>query len=113
MNTLDCGHAVTPSGIEVFGTGFAVSKDTGKRYCYPCADDLQREALLTEQRWSGYLSSNERRVTTWTGGTLGTVTRCTRNSRQTFIRMTDVHGQHWAGIGPAESGTYVSLRRVR
>jgi hypothetical protein len=34
-------------------------------------------------------------------------------ARKTYVRVTDVHGNHWTGQGPAESGTYVNLRRAK
>jgi hypothetical protein len=106
---LDCGHEPTPSGI---GTGYA-RMPNGETLCYDCADNAQREDLKTATRYFAYLSSDDSHVITWSGGTLGHVTYLNRNRRQTFIRMRDVHGRMWAGIGPSESGTYVSLRRIK
>jgi len=107
---LDCGHEPTPNAG--CGTGYATARDTGKRSCYSCAEELERADMATAKRFSAYLSSDNMSITTWTGGKLGRVTRMTRNDRQTFVRVTDIHGKEWAGIGPAENGTYVSLRRV-
>lgn len=81
--------------------------------CPSCADDMQRDDMRDASRWSAYLATDERTVTTWTGGELGKVLSLTRNARQTFVRVRDGHGHQWAGVGPAESGTYVSLRRVK
>lgn len=111
-DTLDCGHAPTPDTI---GTGYAETAD-GRRVCYPCADDMQRAELAATPaggRFGAYLSTDGRHVTTWTGGHLATVTRLTGNRRQTFVRARDRDGRMWAGVGPAESGTYVTLRRIR
>lgn len=128
---LDCGHAPQPSfwadgstytvpdtgevldmtGRVIF-PGWATVPD-GRNVCPDCADDMQRAEMATAKRVVAYLASDNRSVTSWTGGKLGTVTRVTSNRRQTFVRVTDTHGGHWAGIGPAESGTYVSLRRVK
>lgn len=129
MDTLDCGHAPQPTHyapgtvvtvgserVDVSGRvmfpGYAVTPD-GRKVCPDCADDMQRDDMRTARRFVAYLSPDGRAVTSWTGGKLGTVTRCTGNTRQTFVRVTDVHGARWAGIGPAESGTCVSLRRVK
>lgn len=114
-DTLDCGHVATP---REYVTGYATTAD-GRRVCYACADDMQRADLLTQSRAFGYLSGD--RVTTWTGGTLMTVTRAvnrtmrtpTATCRRIFVRATDVHGQKWYGSGPADSGTYVLLRRCK
>lgn len=53
-----------------------------------------------------YMSSDETKLTTWTGGTLATITRV-RKARNNFggttryyFRATDVHGRAWYGTGP-------------
>lgn len=108
---LSCGHEPTPTAISA---GFAGLPD-GRMVCYPCADAIQRAELVTTDRYTAYLSRDAQSVTTWTGGVLGRVTshHTSRAARKTYVRVTDVHGQHWHGQGPAESGTYVGLRRVR
>lgn len=114
LTTADCGHAIPHGGI---GTGYARTAD-GRTLCYACADDAQREEMRTAQRFFAYLGTPANPhsyppVVTWSGGKLGSVTYLNRNDRQTFVRVRDVHGNMWAGIGPAESGTYVSLRRIK
>lgn len=117
---LDCGHEPTDHG-RAFATGAARTAD-GRRICYACADDEQRADMLTEPRFVAYLSSDQRRVTTWTGGTLGAVTRYTTDAgrwstfgivHRCYVRVTDVHGNHWTGTGPVENGDYVRLRRIK
>lgn len=111
---LDCGHRLLPpAGI---GTGYAETPD-GVRVCYRCADEKQRRDMRAIHasgagRVFGYMSADTRTVTTWTGGKLATVTRATSNRRQTFVRATDADGNRWAGVGPADTGIYVSLRPV-
>jgi hypothetical protein len=127
---VDCGHApaptfyragsrvtvgaevITMTGAEIMFPGYGTLPD-GRRVCVDCAEETERGDMRTARRFTAYLSSDGRNVTTWTGGVLARVTRMTRNDRQTFIRARDSYGQSWAGIGPAESGTYVSLRRVK
>lgn len=130
---LSCGHApaptfytagsvvtvgnrpVTMTGDEILFPGYAVTPD-GRKICPACADSEQAAEMSRTPiggRFFAYLSSDGRNVTTWTGGVLGRVTRTTSNDRQTFVRVVDASGGHWAGIGPSESGTYVSLRRVK
>lgn len=135
---VDCGHKAQPSyytagshvtiqrddgstyrlemtGDEVMFPGYATTAD-GRQVCPACADSLQAQEMAASKpghRVTLYLSADNRTVTTWTGGVLGRVTRVTRNERQTFVRVVDVDGNRWAGIGPAESGTYVNLRRVK
>ena len=112
MTILECGHEPTPDAG--CGTGYSLDPKTGRRSCYPCSDNLEREAMLhSEGRFFAYLSSDGHAVTTWTGGLLGTVERLTRNTRQTFVRVVGSDGWMWSGIGPADSGSYVSLRRLK
>lgn len=110
---LDCGHAPTPTSGS--GTGYATDSTTGETKCYACADQYEIDLLRTADRFVAYLSLDSKRITTWTGGTLGTVTRATDSApaKKTYVRVTDVHGIDWYGVGPIESGTYVSLRRVK
>lgn len=121
---LTCGHAPTePTSFHSNGvpmtTGYARTEDD-RTLCYACADDEQRAELLTRSDVFAYLSSDRKRVTTWTGGTLGTVTRYTVSAgrwstfgivHRCYVRVTDVHGQSWYGSGPVENGDYVRLHR--
>lgn len=108
--TADCGHQVTPTAIS---TGYGTDPETGKSKCFDCclADDIRR--LRTEQRFTAYVSADGRTLVNWPGGTLGRITshHVSRAARKTYVQVTDVHGAKWYGVGPAESGTYVSLRR--
>lgn len=113
---LSCGHRAAPSFYDdgmTFTPGYARIPDEGDRkVCYACADDMQRAEMRDAMRFAAYLSADWRSVISWTGGHLARVTRCTGNRTQTFVRAVDTHGNTWAGIGPAESGTYVNLRRT-
>lgn len=107
----DCGHEAIPQGL---GTGYARTPD-GRTLCYDCADNAQREDMRTADKFVAYLSSMNRSVTTWSGGVLGTVTQygVSRAAHKCYVRVVDVHGAHWHGVGPSESGTYVTLRRTK
>lgn len=107
----DCGHEAFSEGL---GTGYARTQD-GRTLCYDCADEAQREDMRTADTFTAYLSTMNRSVTTWSGGVLGTVTEyhVSRAARKCYVRVTDVHGAHWYGVGPSESGTYVTLRRSK
>lgn len=111
METLDCGHPPTDS--PGLGTGYARTEE-GKRICYACADDRQREEMRTANTVVAYVSTDGKRVITWSGGSLGTITAMWdgRNHRR-YVHVTDVHGAMWHGSGPQESGTYVTLHRNR
>jgi hypothetical protein len=106
MVVLDCGHEPTPGSGS--GTGWAEDPDTGMRYCYPCADDRQRQDMLTAARYSAYVREADMTVTTWTGAKLGTITSMRRSPwrytahgryRIRYVRVTDVHGNTWRGSG--------------
>lgn len=118
VTVLDCGHAPTDTESSMTN-GIARTADD-RTMCYACADDAQRADLLTESRVFAYLSGDGRKVTTWTGGELGTVTALWRDAgrwstygivHRCYVRVTDVHGQRWHGSGPVENGDYVRLRR--
>jgi hypothetical protein len=115
----DCGNAfpIYPKG-HCGGTGYANCSD-GKTVCYPCADKRQIAELLDRSRpFVGYLSSNTNRFTTWTGGELGRVVALTEaysgfhGSRQTIVRVRDVHGALWHGRG-AGAGMAIKLRPMK
>ena len=89
--------------------------------CLDCATVTELRAIRTATDYLAYLSDSGHSVTTWTGAKLGTVTSCkTRRLPLDILRprlpvlrarVTDVHGGHWHGSGPAENGTYVRLHR--
>jgi len=116
----DCGTAfpIHPAG-QCGGTGYADCPNDGKRVCYPCADKRQVVELKDRsQPFTGYLSEGCERFTTWTGGTLGRVVALTEarsgfhGSRQTIVRVRDVHGALWHGRG-AGAGMCITLRPMK
>jgi hypothetical protein len=123
----DCGHMTLPDLFPVpewrdlagtpgtgitGGTGYSTDSD-GFTRCYPCSDTAEREQMKTADRVFGYLSADNRSVTTWTGGILARVTshHVSKPARKTYVRAVDPDGVVWSGTGPSESGTYVNLRR--
>ncbi|TDC01128.1 hypothetical protein E1091_03415 [Micromonospora fluostatini] len=124
---VDCGHLAQPDfwlvpnwreladtpGMGAAGTtGYGTTED-GKKRCYDCCTAFEVERMKTADVMTVYLSTDNKRVTTWPGGTLGTVTEhyVSKAARKTYVKATDVHGAHWSGQGRAESGTYITLRR--
>jgi hypothetical protein len=114
---LSCGHPPTPNAEP--GTGYATMRGTEERICYSCADDRERAALLTEHTIGAYLSSDGKRITTWTGGTLMHVTKHTTarvgfgGTTRHYLRATDVHGAHsWIGTSPGPN-MYARMRRAK
>ena len=117
----DCGHPPTPQPAGSGCTGYAMHSGTGRTSCYPCADAWEREqfrACETGALWFGYVSSDGRTVTTWTGATLARIVR-TWETREGFggktlrIWARDEWGRWWGGRGPTDSGTYVRLRLLK
>ncbi len=106
----DCGHEPTPDGL---GSGYARTAD-GRTMCYLCADELQRLEMATVDRFTAYVSSDGRTLTTWSGGVLGRCTLAGRHpwsSERQYLRATDVHGNRWHGTGAP--GMYACLRRAK
>lgn len=115
----DCGE-VYPTGNPGCGSGYAVCDDGKHLVCYTCADKRQVEGLKDRSKpFSAYVSGDGKRITTWTGGTLMTVTQswpCQlirasfTHSKSSYkcIRARDVHGALWYGRGSA--GVRINLR---
>lgn len=123
----DCGHwtmpdltlgpdwrnlADTPGLGASGGTGYATESD-GHTMCYACAGGIEIERMRTVDKVTAYLSPDSGKVTTWTGDTLARVTAChtSASAHKVYIQATDAFGGEWYGVGPAETGTYVNLRR--
>lgn len=116
--TLDCGHQ--PSPHDVCTTGTAHTSD-GREICWECADHEHRESLKDRRPTGGYLSSDGKTVTTWSGGHLATVTwsrpcRLTRVSwvhgkSYVSVNARDVHGNYWTGRG--SPGIAIRLRPMK
>ena len=97
------------------GTGYAIARDC-HFVCYDCADIRERADMATADRFAGYLASDGRTVTTWTGGMLATVTsertrRVGFGGCRVYIRATDRDGRKWYGNGTGR-GMFMRLRRL-
>lgn len=101
------------------GTGYAIWGE--EILCYACADSRQRKELKGATSLVAYVASDEKTVTTWTGGELGKVTgkvEC-QLTRTSWVHgksywsywVTDCHGQHW--YGRSSPGIAIKLRRVK
>lgn len=100
------------------GTGYG-RDESGGLHCYSCCDmrDVQRMAKRTGP-FSCYLSRGGKAVSTWSGGTLGTVhglsvsrTGWARSEIARF-HVRDVHGSWWQARG-AGTGMHCTLRPMR
>lgn len=108
---LDCGHHPSPHHPTTTGTAHTAD---GREICYACADQEQREDMKTATAFCAYVSSDGRRLTTWTGGDLGRVHMGSRHpwSRERhYLSATDCHGTRWHGTGAP--GMWASLRRCK
>ena len=108
-----------PLDMGSFTPGYALTQ-SDEFICYACADDNQRASLVTGRDGPiyAYVSSDGRRVTTWTGGTLGDVIEYGESragwggSTIARFRVRDVHGQLWTGRG-AGRGIACTLRPMK
>lgn len=110
----DCGEVkpIQRSG----GTGYASFPDPDGEHlvCYACADKRQAADLITENRFTGYVSCDGRSLTTWSGGTLGRIFLGSLHpwSRERrYLSATDIHGQRWHGTGAP--GMWCDLRKCK
>jgi hypothetical protein len=119
LRVLSCGHHPSPHSEHTTGTAHTPD---GREICWTCADQEQREALKDRTKAAGgYLASDGRTVTTWTGGKLGTVTSATtvrlarwsafHGKTMQAIRVRDVHGNMWHGR--TSPGMSVTLRPLK
>lgn len=108
MTVLDCGHKPT----ENSGLGNGVARFEGQTMCYDCATVKLKSDALMNNHIMAYVSSDWMTITTWDGQALGKVIKAHDSSdgRKTFYVCRLWDGRRWYGVGPAESGTYVSLR---
>lgn len=119
----DCNEVIYLRCGGLGATGYACHQ-SGALICYPCADKSQIADLIGATRAGGYISSDGKRLTTWTGGTLGTVIQKTETALpfgRTYswvhgkhyfqFRIRDVHGQYWHG--KSSPGLCITLRRIK
>jgi hypothetical protein len=114
---LSCGHAPTVSepgtALAPVGTGYATWGPTGETLCYACADARERQAIADgADRFGAYVSETGRTLTTWTGGTLATVTALWKGPRRwsdrqgdwrmEYVRAVTPDGREWYGAHNAD-----------
>lgn len=118
--TLSCGHTPTRDKNSI-GSGYETVED-GRKLCYPCADEAQRELIKTADVFVGYIASNNPFIfTTWTGGELGKVVACTvsrrRYTQHTSYRMRSItvqtpDGALWYGRN-SDQHDVITIRRSK
>lgn len=119
--TPDCGHTVTPTPLSI-GTGKATDPATGRTMCYPCAEAWEQEKIKTATVHTCYVSSDSKRLTTWTGATLAVITsygvgskRYTPSNgtyRMRTLRARTPDGADWYGSG-SNAMDAITIRRLK
>lgn len=111
---LHCGHTFDRDAAP-FTDGSAILDD-GSRICYDCATAADRSAMRDAtpgDRFTAYVSSDGRTLTSWPGRELGTVVgwgeRHPWSNSRRYVSVRDVNGGRWRGT--AEPGMWASLRR--
>ena len=121
-----CGEAIyfpiRADGGYSCGTGYA--RIHGDLVCYPCADKYQAESMRDASEAFGFISSDGKSLTSWSGGKLGTVVRKVatalpfgrrfshvHGSHYYAFQVRDVHGQYWHG--KSSQGVAIRLRRMK
>lgn len=117
--TLDCGHPPTPT--DHGGTGVAYDSQ-GRSFCYDCANSREAEAFSAADKFTAYLSSDGKNVTTWPGGVLARVQQMSNPAvrytptggryETVYSVVRDASGNLWYGQGPG-CGMYHRLRRAK
>lgn len=119
MNCDRCREPIPPPAPGAITTGYALTADD-ETICYPCADaQSQADIAAIPDSYCAYVSSDEKNITTWTGGALMRVVDVTRtrsgfggwrkNGGLTHYRARDSQGVIWYGRG-AGAGMAIILR---
>lgn len=108
-----CGGVCIPEGCAV---GYAVTND-GRKLCYQCCDNSQRLEFSAAERFSAYVSSDGKSLTTWTGGKLARVVGISRHrggfgGEYFSIQAVAPNGARWYGRGGGP-GMFANLRRSK
>lgn len=112
---LGCGHPLVKP--DHLGTGY-VRTANDFTMCYLCADEHDRSAMANANEHFGYLSSDGKHITTWTGGELakiighGVAPNGWYGSDIHFIRASAPDGSEWYGRNGGE-GMVIKIKRAK
>lgn len=124
MSNLDCRHPATIVGHGI-STGYAVESGTGRKICYECAANIDREyaanMVPSGPALFAYLSNGQRigstdrfDVVTWAGVKLGYAYAgpANRDGFNNKVRYLDayINGRKFHGRTYPDSGNYARLR---
>lgn len=118
----DCGHEYHEPWGGTGAAGYTTLPD-GKKICYACADERQREELKTADTFVAYMDHDDhmKKIVTWTGGLLAKCDHVYLAKHRGFhgsyylrwyFRAVDIHGARWYGTSPGP-GMYARMRRVK
>jgi hypothetical protein len=118
---LNCGHepSVRDDATRSVGTGYGTIE--GYQLCYDCCEQWEVFDFTRATVYSGYVNETTRKVTTWTGGKLATIT-AVRTDRRMWTGNGSYRMRHVWATGPGGSRWYgkashewdlVTLRRVK
>lgn len=112
VRVANCGHEIKPDGIS---TGFGETRE-GYILCLECCglDEIARLPFAPDP-YVAYLASDNRTITGWPGNPLMKVTGLSESkaAHKVYVRAVDATGVAWFGVGPNESGNYVTMRRYK
>jgi hypothetical protein len=126
-SVLNCGHPPREPGSITAGYALIMGSYT---VCYDCMDEWERSFMAGMPAFTCYwpgaigqrITSEPLWLTTWTGGTLARITRCTRSRRiwmptgGTYRRVdiwaTAPDGSRWYGHG-TDSHNLITIRRIK
>lgn len=108
----DCGETFVADG---FLTGYG--ERDGKKYCYKCCNAHELREFSKAEKYSCYISTDGKTITTWPGGRLARVVSLSMHAggfggEYATVRAVADDGTEWHGRGGGP-GCYVNLRRSR
>lgn len=115
--TLNCGHPSTPSKHI---PGYATDA-YGDTMCFRCAAEADQRRMAQDGAVTGYVNEPGRRITTWPGLPLMTITHLTHGPwrytsggrwRTRYVRAVAPDGSYWYGRG-SDAHDLITMRRYR
>lgn len=94
---------------------YAIRREDDAKICSSCAHAQELQTAESDPVWYGYLSSDLRHVTGWTGNVLATVTRTSSSwngSKIVFFRAVTPSGRRVYGRG-AGAGICCTVRAAK
>lgn len=110
---LDCGHAESPHSD--FTTGYGTDPETGKRHCYACCAERDKQRMRDDGRITLYLT--DRTVTNWPGSLKIPVHHLRKGAHNMARTRYDVwfsfEGALWHGVQYGENTQICHCRKTK